>query len=343
MKFGVLLLFSWPERRVQLETVYQRALQRVEIMDQTGYDAVWLAEHHFTSYSICPSVHMMGTHIAARTKRLRIGTGVSLVPFYNPLRLAEEVAMLDIFSNGRVNWGAGRGYQQTEYAAFKVPPEESYQIFREYVQVVIQAWTNERLNYQGQYVQYTDVEVLPKPLQRPHPPVWLAAASAESITWAGRQGYSILLDPVSSHRQIRLKREFYQEQLEVHGFSIEGRDIPMARLICVDDTMERARAVARQGVEWYVRSHKAPGLQAVDTGSDLNRQHADISAQPFAGGVDEDVAWFLEQATIHGTPEACIDQIARLQEEMYLDYLLCAPLSHRSFMLFTEKVMPHFQ
>ena len=92
MKFGVLQFFSWPERRVPLPTVYERAMQRIEIMDQTGYDAVWLAEHHFTSYSVCPSVHMMGLHVASRTQHLHIGTGISLAAFYHPLRLAEEVA-----------------------------------------------------------------------------------------------------------------------------------------------------------------------------------------------------------------------------------------------------------
>src|SRR6059058_945834 len=109
MKVGVLQFFSWPERRVAIETVYERALQRIEIMDRTGYDAVWLAEHHFHSFSVCPSVHLMGTYVAARTRRLRIGTAVSLAALYHPLRLAEEVALLDVLSGGRVNWGAARG------------------------------------------------------------------------------------------------------------------------------------------------------------------------------------------------------------------------------------------
>ena len=110
MKFGVLQFFSWPERRVPLETVYERALERIDVMDRTGYDAVWLAEHHFTTYSVCPSVHLMGMHVAGRTQNLRIGTAVSLAAFYHPLRLAEEVALLDVLSGGRVNWGAGRGF-----------------------------------------------------------------------------------------------------------------------------------------------------------------------------------------------------------------------------------------
>ena len=112
MKFGVLQFFSW-SRRVPLETVYARALERIAIMDETGYDAVWLAEHHFNTYSVCPSPHMMATHVAARTKNLRIGTAVSLAAFYHPLRLAEEIAFLDVLSGGRVNWGSGRGFDPT--------------------------------------------------------------------------------------------------------------------------------------------------------------------------------------------------------------------------------------
>jgi alkanesulfonate monooxygenase SsuD/methylene tetrahydromethanopterin reductase-like flavin-dependent oxidoreductase (luciferase family) len=96
MRFAVLQFFSWPGRRVPLPTIYERAMQRIEIMGQTGYDAVWLAERHFTTYSVCPSVHMMGLHVASRTENLRIGTGISLAAFYHPLRLAEEVALANL-------------------------------------------------------------------------------------------------------------------------------------------------------------------------------------------------------------------------------------------------------
>ena len=105
MKVGVLQFFSWPERRVPLRQVYARALERIVVMDRAGYDAVWLAEHHFTTYSVCPSVHLMALEAAHRTERLRIGTAVSLAALYHPLRLAEEVALLDVLTGGRVNWG----------------------------------------------------------------------------------------------------------------------------------------------------------------------------------------------------------------------------------------------
>src|SRR5436309_15715662 len=169
MKTGVLRFFSWPERRTDLAQVYARALERIETMDRTGYDAVWLAEHHFSSFSVCPSVHMMGMLAAARTSRLRIGTAVSLAPFYHPLRLAEEVALLDVLSGGRVNWGAGRGFARVGFPAFGVPPQESSSRFRETVEIVLRAWTDERLSFAGTHFNFHDVEVLPKPAQLPHP------------------------------------------------------------------------------------------------------------------------------------------------------------------------------
>src|SRR5215467_15136217 len=195
MKVGVLQFFSWPGRHGPLEEVYSRALERIEIMDKGGFDAVWLAEHHFTTFSVCPSVHMLGVLAAARTRRLRIGTAVSLAALYHPLRLAEEVALLDVLSGGRVNWGAGRGFERSEFEAFGIPGEESASRFHETVDIVLKAWTNEKLTYQGKYYSYDGVEVLPKPVQAPHPPVWMAASSAPAIDWAASQGFSILMDP----------------------------------------------------------------------------------------------------------------------------------------------------
>jgi alkanesulfonate monooxygenase SsuD/methylene tetrahydromethanopterin reductase-like flavin-dependent oxidoreductase (luciferase family) len=281
---------------------------------------------------------MMGTHVAARTRDLRIGTGVSLTPFYHPLRLAEEVAMLDVLSDGRVNWGAGRGFQKLEFEAFGVPPEESYAIFREHLQVVLDAWTNERISFKGKYVQFEDIEVLPKPKQKPHPPVWLAASSAEAVTWAGQSGFTIMLDPHSTHEQIAKKRELYREALEEHGHSIAGRQIPMARLLAVAETEREAEEIARQGARWTVGSYVKPGV-AVDAGSELNRRRKDLFIM---GEATDPVDRYMNGIILYGTPASLIDEIERLREDMFLDYLLCAPLSHSSFALFTEKVLPHF-
>src|SRR5580693_3185666 len=222
MKLGVLQFFSWPERRVELASVYARALERIEVMDRTGYDAVWLAEHHFSSFSVCPSVHMVGVLAAARTERLRIGTGVSLAPFYHPLRLAEEVALLDQLSGGRVNWGAGRGFARVEFENFGVPPEESTSRFREAVEIVLRAWTEERLTFAGEHFHFDGVEVLPKPMQQPHPPVWMAATSEGAIDWAAGRGFSILMDPHCTQAELATKRARYGDALAAAGHSANG-------------------------------------------------------------------------------------------------------------------------
>jgi alkanesulfonate monooxygenase SsuD/methylene tetrahydromethanopterin reductase-like flavin-dependent oxidoreductase (luciferase family) len=308
--------------------VYARALERIAIMDQTGYDAVWLAEHHFNSFSVCPSVHLMGTHVAARTQNLRIGTAVSLAAMYHPLRLAEEVALLDVLSGGRVNWGAGRGFDPTEFRAFGVPREESSARFHEGVEIVLEAWKNERMTYHGEYWDFDDIEVLPKPLQQPHPPTWMAATSPEAIAWAAERGFTIMMDPHSEHSVIAQKRELYREQLEAAGHSFEGREIPMARLLAIAETEQQAEEVARSGAAWTVGAYANPGR--------VSKNLAGFGSKP---GVDP-VERYMGGVAVYGTPESVTDKLQQLSEEMFLDYLLCAPLSHESFMLFTEKVLP---
>ncbi len=326
MKFGVLQFFSWPGRRVPLVEVYERAMGRIQVMDESGYDAVWLAEHHFTDYSVCPSVHMMGVHAAARTKRLRIGTAVSLAALYHPLRLAEEVALLDVLSNGRVNWGAGRGFDATEFEGFGVPMDESAERYREAVEIVLRAWRNERLSFTGKHWQFADIEVLPKPLQSPHPPVWLAASSTSAVEWAGEHGYSIMMDPHSHRDDIARKRELYRAKLEGNGNSIDGRDIPMARFLAVAETAAEAEAVARRGAAWTVNAYANPA----NTGH-LSRETTVDPVERYLSGV-----------ALHGTPEMIVDELHVLAETMYCDYLLCAPLSQETFRLVTERVLPRF-
>jgi alkanesulfonate monooxygenase SsuD/methylene tetrahydromethanopterin reductase-like flavin-dependent oxidoreductase (luciferase family) len=331
MKAGVLQFFSWPERRIAIETVYERALDRIKIMDTTGYDCVWLAEHHFHTFSVCPSVHMMGLHAASRTRRIRIGTAVSLAAFYHPLRLAEEVAMLDILSGGRVNWGAGRGFDPVEFRAFGVPIEESAARFHETVDVVLRAWRDDRLTYRGRYFDFENIEVLPKPMQNPHPPTWLAASSPDAIARAAARGFSILMDPHSSHQEIARKRELYRSGLAANGHSTAGREIPVARFIALANNAHEAEEVARRGAQWLVASyaHQRPPQMRAREGVQVQSEIADNTPERYMNGI-----------VIYGTPDAVCDELARLRETMPLEYILCAPLSHESFLLFTDKVLP---
>jgi alkanesulfonate monooxygenase SsuD/methylene tetrahydromethanopterin reductase-like flavin-dependent oxidoreductase (luciferase family) len=320
MKFGILQFFSWPERRVPLPTVYERALQRIEIMDRSGYDAVWLTEHHFSDYSVCPSIPVMGAHVAARTQRLRIGAGVTLAAFYHPLRLAEEIALLDILSGGRVNWGAGRGFDEREFRTFKVPMSESQERFREAVDVVMRAWSSERLSYRGRFFSFDEVEVLPKPLQQPHPPMWVAAGSPEATRWAASAGYSILIGPHGTHVEIGQQWESYRDWLSEYGHSIVGREIPTARLLAIAPTDSEAADIAQEGAKWLLRTYVDPKKVGFGEGDPVRR--------------------YIDSVVIHGTPERVADEIVRLREEAHVDYLIGAPLSHGTFLAFSEKVLP---
>jgi alkanesulfonate monooxygenase SsuD/methylene tetrahydromethanopterin reductase-like flavin-dependent oxidoreductase (luciferase family) len=326
MKVGVLQFFSWPERRIPLEEVYRRALERIVVMDRTGFDAVWLAEHHFTTYSVCPSVHLMALEAAHRTSNLRIGTAVSLAALYHPLRLAEEVAMVDVLTGGRVNWGAGRGFEPAEFAAFGVPGDETAPRFREAVEVVLAAWKNERLTFHGKYWDFDDVEVLPKPMQRPHPPTWVAATSPDALGWAASMGHQILMDPHATFAEIGAKYDGYVADLTANGFAVPT-DTPMARLLAVAGTDDEAEQVARAGAAWTIGAY-AHGAGATSMGHDPE------------GEVAERIEGYVRDRIIWGSPARVRDELARLAEVMRLRYLMIAPLSHESFVRFTDEVLP---
>ena len=329
MRVGVLQFFGWPDRRVPLQSVYQRALDRIDVMERSGYAAIWLAEHHFQSFSVCPSIHMMATLVAARTQRLRIGTAVSLAAFYHPLRLAEEVALLDVLSGGRVNWGAGRGFHRQEFEVFGVPPEESAARFREAVDIVLAAWRSERLTFAGRFHRFANVEVLPRPLQQPHPPVWLAASSEESITRAARDGFAILMDPHSAHAEIGRKLALYHDALRAAGYDPNDREVPIARLVAIGETEGKADEIARRGARWLVDSYvNAEAMAPAGRGAFL----------PFGDG--DPIARYLDGVIIRGTAEAVTEELQRLEAELPLRSLLLAPLSEETFRRFTDHVLP---
>lgn len=325
MKVGVLQFFGWRDRSIPLEDVYTRALERIRVMDQTGYDAVWLAEHHFSGYSVCPSVHLMAMHVASMTQNLRIGTAVTLAAFYHPLRIAEEVALLDVLSGGRINWGAGRGFDPRELSVFDVPTEESTDRFREAVDIVLAAWSDEPLDFKGRFHSFEKVDILPKPLQKPHPPAWVAASSIDAIEWAASKGYSILMDPHSAHGRIAEKLGLYRDKLANAGHAAVKREIPIARLVALAETDAEAERVARRGAKWT--SQYIPKQALAQFRGD--------------GKWVEPVDHYMDDVIIHGSPERVIDELGRLQESIPLDYLMLSTLSDRTFELFTERVLPH--
>jgi alkanesulfonate monooxygenase SsuD/methylene tetrahydromethanopterin reductase-like flavin-dependent oxidoreductase (luciferase family) len=206
--------------------------------------------------------------------------------------------------------------------------DESYPRFREHIDIVRQAWTNDRLTYDGAYWHFEDVEVLPKPQQLPYPPMWVASTSPGAIEWSARQGFSILMDPHSSHAEIGEKRRFYDETLVASGHAPGDRDIPVARLLAVATTSQEAEEIARRGAAWITSSY-------------ANTDHV-VGGPPGSSqsSTADPVDRYVERVVLWGTPDKIVDQLEELRETISLDYLMCAPLSHSTFELFTEKVLP---
>ena len=183
MKFTLFILPSWPEPEAKHQShIFGEAVEQIQYAEELGFDSVWLAEHHFTRFGICPLALPFAHHVAAKTKTIRVGTGVSVVNFHNPIFLAEETAMLDVLSDGRRDFGVGRGQVVYEYGNFKVDYETCTQRFEEIVDVILGLWSTPGFTYRGEFYQVEDMTIAPSPVQQPHPPVYLAVSrSAASV------------------------------------------------------------------------------------------------------------------------------------------------------------------
>ena len=187
MQFG--LFYEWPNPELRnWKTLYQEGVEEIQYSEEMGFDYCLIAEHHFSNYGNSPAPLLQALHVGQQTKRLKIATGILVLPIWQPLRLAEEVAVLDNLIDGRFICGVGRGYQPHEFGRFGVTVPESRQRFSESLEVMIKAWTHdESFTYDGEYIKIpNEVTVWPKPQQKPHPPLWLAGTSVDSMQLAAK-------------------------------------------------------------------------------------------------------------------------------------------------------------
>src|SRR5215470_172137 len=199
MRFSILTLGDNYSHLRSHEQFYHEVLEEAQYAEELGYEGFWVGEHHFqASQRVFPSPQMVLAAIAQRTKRIRLGTGVSVLPVNDPIRIAEDMAALDLLSHGRVSFGVGRGYQPHEFAGFNVALETTKERFWECLEVIRLAWTQERFSYHGKFYHYDDIALLPQPVQKPLPPIWVAAASPGSAEEAARRGYAFCAAPFAS-------------------------------------------------------------------------------------------------------------------------------------------------
>ena len=198
--------------------------------DALGYHSAFLVEHHFTGWTQISATLNLLTWLAARTKTLRVGSAVMVLPWHNPVLLAEQAATLDLLSGGRLDLGIGKGYRHTEFTGFCVPPAEADARFDEALDVLIKAWTvRERFSHQGHYWQFENIVVEPPTLQQPHPPLWMAAGSVASIRKVAERGCNLLLDQYALPDVIGERIALFRTEVEARGRVFDPMSVALAR------------------------------------------------------------------------------------------------------------------
>jgi alkanesulfonate monooxygenase SsuD/methylene tetrahydromethanopterin reductase-like flavin-dependent oxidoreductase (luciferase family) len=174
---------------------YRETIEQITLADELGFDTAWLAElHFFHPFSIMPAPLQIAVAIAQRTHRIRFGTGVVLLPFHHPMRVAEEAAVTDILTGGRLDLGVGRGTIAVHFRGFGVPREESRERFEESLAIIRGAWmSDDAFSYDGLFYQIPPTSLAPRPIQRPHPPIRIAANSPDTAEFAGLNGYDVMV------------------------------------------------------------------------------------------------------------------------------------------------------
>jgi luciferase family oxidoreductase group 1 len=346
----MLHLFENPVEKTEHQIIHEQ-MELMRAAEGLGFDSVWPAEHHFTEYGYCASPALSLAAIASETKTIRLGTGIVVLPLNHPLRVAEDYGFLDHLSNGRIDLGVGRGYQPLEFRRYGVDQTTTREQFREALEIIRQAWSQGRVDYEGDHYRFHDVPIRPRPMQQPHPPLWMAALSQETFELAGRYGMNLLFGSVfglSPELAPERRRDYYRGLREA-GHATEGRSAGCLTMVYVADSMEQARAEFRDAVLWYYRTisqYVAPkrGEAAVKT-YEMYTAFRDLAS---AASWDE----LLERdAVICGDPDFVGEKLSQYQQIYGFTDLLCwtrlGGLDHRkvlrSMELMCDKVMPNLR
>ena len=288
--------------------------------ESLGYHSTFLVEHHFTGFGqVSASLNLL-TWIGARTKTLRLGTAVMVLPWHNPVLLAEQIATLDLLSDGRVDAGIGKGYRQREFEGFSVPIEESDARFVECLEVMMKAWTSDTpWSHKGTYWQYDDIVVEPPSVQKPHPKLWMGAGSPRSITQVADYGFDMLLGQYDSFETIVEEVNLFKSLVEAKGETFDPMRVGVARSVNIVDT-------------------KAEYDAAIDARMAGRRRTQNLAQRPDF----EDTREIAELGTIYGTPDQVAEKIQDLKDAGIEYILLNCPAGIETLRRFAKEVMPAF-
>jgi alkanesulfonate monooxygenase SsuD/methylene tetrahydromethanopterin reductase-like flavin-dependent oxidoreductase (luciferase family) len=307
MEFGLFTEFS--QAPDTTDTVaFDDAMAEVLAAEASGFDAVWLAEIHFQKdRSVLSAPLVIASAIAARTRRVKIGIAVQVLPLAHPLRLAEEVATLDHLSHGRVDFGVGRSGLPGHYQGFNIPYGESRERFAETLAILVKAWTQDRFTHEGRYFQFRDVCVTPKPYQRPHPPIRIAATTQDTYAMVGALGRPIFLAVrTSSISELTRFVGGYHEGWRAAGHPGRG-EVGVIVPVYVADTDRRAREESEASTMHFYRSI-GQALARSSTSTGRNEAGARLAEITY-----EEV---LADFAIYGSPESVTERLLALRERL---------------------------
>jgi alkanesulfonate monooxygenase SsuD/methylene tetrahydromethanopterin reductase-like flavin-dependent oxidoreductase (luciferase family) len=309
---------------------FRQFVERNVEAEALGYHSSFLVEHHFTGFGQISATLNLLTWIGARTSTLRLGTAVTVLPWHNPVLLAEQAATIDLLSNGRLDFGVGKGYRHNEFAGFCIPMEEAEARFEESLALIVRAWTSDRpWSHDGRFWRFEGIVVEPPTRQKPHPPIWMGAGSPASIRKVAARGCNLLLDQFAPFEQIGARIQLYKSEVEALGGTFDPMRVGVTRSVNVVTTAaERATAVeARMAARRRTE-------QLAQTPDGRNR----ASIMSYA-----DTREAAEESALFGTPDEIVTKLQALRDAGAEYVLLNSTGGTETLRRFARDVMPAFR
>lgn len=330
MDFGVFsVLDHYPQALPRTGQAFlNEFLEQAAVAEELGYRSIWTAEHHFDPYGLCPNPAVLLAAAAARTQRVRLGVSVSILPLRHPLQVAEDYALLDVLSGGRLNLGVGSGYLKHEFEPIGVPLEDKAARMDEALEILLSAWRGESVDVEGRYHRVRQARLQILPLQRPRPPVWIAVLRREAAYHVGRKGLNMMGIPyvtVDGPGELKEMIDAFRAGYAESGAPADALSVPMGLHVHVAETREEARRVAQPALELYLKTRKYARGGTFD---------GLLEKKLIAVGTPDDVAATLREYEAAGTTHLmCLMNFGGMPHQDVL----------ASMQLFAREVMPRFR
>jgi alkanesulfonate monooxygenase SsuD/methylene tetrahydromethanopterin reductase-like flavin-dependent oxidoreductase (luciferase family) len=297
-----------------------------------GFHSSFSVEHHFSGWNQASATLMLLMALAMRTTTLRLGTAVMVLPWHNPVLLAEQAATLDLMSGGRFDFGIGKGYRHSEFKGFAMAPEEAEARFEEAIELITRAWTTRmRFSHHGKFWNFDDIVVEPPPSQVPHPPFWVAAGNPHSIARAAGRGFNLILDQYASPETLGERIAIFKAERAAKGLAFDPMQVTVARQLYVaKDKADKEAALAKQ-TEYTKRTINVS--RSPDTKQGLAGSHVLAYA---------DKAGATEENALFGTPDEIATMLEALQSAGVEYILLTISNGQDQLRRFAREIMPTF-